>query len=122
LTFAEAVTGRPSPFQAGINETNLNIPVQCSAQFTNSFRKILNYRQSKRAISLSRDRPRSAFLKIWSGLQITTSSLVKDGSTGYQYQAVSQEWFSKVEAAIDLAEIAFRAALNSGFHEVVANT
>jgi hypothetical protein len=47
---------------------------------------------------------------------------VKDGSAGYQYQAVSQEWFSKVEAAIDLAEIAFRAALNSGFQEVLANT
>jgi hypothetical protein len=48
---------------------------------------------------------------------------LKDGdSVDYSYHAVSQEWFSKVEAAIDLAEIAFRAALNSGFREVVANT
>jgi hypothetical protein len=47
---------------------------------------------------------------------------VKDGSAGYQYQALSQEWFSKVEAAIELAEIVFRAALNSGFHEVAART
>jgi hypothetical protein len=47
---------------------------------------------------------------------------LKDDSAGYQYHAVSQEWFSKVEAAINLAEIAFRAALKSGFHEVVAST
>ena len=46
----------------------------------------------------------------------------KDGSAGYQYQVVSQEWFSKLEAAIGLAEIAFRAALNSGFQKVVAHT
>jgi hypothetical protein len=41
---------------------------------------------------------------------------------GYHYHAVSQEWFSRVEDGISVAEIAFRAALNSGFHEVIAGT
>jgi hypothetical protein len=48
---------------------------------------------------------------------------VKDGdSIGYSYHAVSREWFSKVEGAINVAEIAFQTSLNSGFTVVVANT
>jgi hypothetical protein len=41
---------------------------------------------------------------------------LKDGdSVGYSYHAVSREWFSKVDGAIRVAEIAFQTSLNSGF-------
>jgi hypothetical protein len=41
---------------------------------------------------------------------------------GYQYRPVSQQWFSKLEEGVSVAEIAFRSALKSGFSEALAGT
>jgi hypothetical protein len=54
--------------------------------------------------------------------EVRPTKLNDGDSLGYSYHAVSREWFSKVEGAIRVAEIAFQTSLNSGFHEVVANT
>ena len=48
---------------------------------------------------------------------------LKDGdSVGYSYHAVSREWFSKVDGAIRVAEIAFQTSLNSGFTVAASHT
>jgi hypothetical protein len=48
---------------------------------------------------------------------------LKDGdSVGYSYHALSREWFSKVDGAIRVAEIAFQTSLNSGFTVAASHT
>jgi hypothetical protein len=47
----------------------------------------------------------------------------RDGFTiGYHVRPVSQQWFLTFEEAISAAEVAFNSGLDSGFHEVNADT
>jgi hypothetical protein len=54
--------------------------------------------------------------------EVRPSKVRDDDSMGYHYHSVSREWFSDVEEAINMAEIALRPALKAGFHEVSAET
>jgi hypothetical protein len=54
--------------------------------------------------------------------EVRPTKVLDADDAGYQYRPVSQQWFSKLEEGVSVAEIAFRSALKSGFSEAVTGT